>query len=172
MRLFKHNTFISVLVIIRGSSPLASAFCIIIAIYQIIFIIMLIFNKYVGEYFYSGKYNKSKHNKKQQRWGILRKEGASIIFFPNKTWIYLEVCYCTANKQIYIPIAAYCGTYITSYFYGMEIYNTAQATYNIPPYPIIIWLLVKTVFLQISWPISKYATHYKLWAPERIPFCL
>ncbi len=25
---------------------------------------MLIFNKYVGEYFYSGKYNKSKHNKK------------------------------------------------------------------------------------------------------------
>lgn len=64
MRLLKHNAFISVLVIIRGSSPLASAFCIIIAIYQIIFIIMLIFNKYVGEYFYSGKYNKSKHNKK------------------------------------------------------------------------------------------------------------
>lgn len=51
MRLVKHNAFISVLVIIRDSSPLASAFCIIIAIYQIIFIIILIFNKYVREYF-------------------------------------------------------------------------------------------------------------------------
>lgn len=62
--LFAACSFLSIMPLIAcalfvmpASALLAITFCIMDAIYNIICVIMLIFNKYIGEYFYAKKYN-------------------------------------------------------------------------------------------------------------------